>query len=797
MSNHTTADRHPGDEGEAGHLPWAGQAYSVKRFGVTITNCDSEPVQTPGCIQGHGALLVLNRSDLCVAQASENSDALLGRAVAALLGQPVSLVLGAQEEASLRRLLGRDDCERNPRYLCTLPAHDSVPALDVSVHTVDGVVVVEFEATGRSQPRPDPASWDPIGRVQHSVARLQKADTLQALGDIATAEIRSLTGLDRVMVYRFHADGHGEIVAENRRDDLAPWLGMHYPAQDIPEPAREIFRQSWIRPLREVGAPLAELVPLAHPDTGRPLTMTHCALRGPSLMHTEYLQNMGVTAGLTLAIRRGDQLWGLITGHHYSGAHDMSFEMRAACELLAVVVSLQHRAAQEREELVYRLQLDNVLQQLVTQAAHEGGLSALLDGPPTLLDAMSAGGAALLHRDRWTRAGAVPPEAELQALGAWLANRPELIDVERPIFVTDALAREYPPAAAWAGCGGGLMAIALSRTLGDMVLWFRPEALQSVRWSGNPDDKPRVLGPHGMRLTPRRSFELFVDSVRGRSLPWKSVEVDAALRFRAVLMELVVSRAAQLASLNADLARSNDDLDAFAYVASHDLKEPLRGIYKYAHQMATDAAERNDPDRERLAGLLRLALRMDSLLDSLLHFSRVGRVALLLEPVDVNEVVAEAIEMVDGRRRDKPAEIVVPVRLPVVQADRVRLREVFVNLLSNALKYNDRPITQVEIGCTVAGPQAPAGDGSPPGVTFFVRDNGIGIQPRHVDQVFKMFKRLHGRDEFGGGTGAGLTIVRKLVERHGGDVWFESTFGQGSTFFFTIPGVPAAKSNAA
>jgi len=456
--------------------------------------------------------------------------------------------------------------------------------------------------------------------------------------------------------------------------------------------------------------------------------------------------------------------------------------------LLAVVVSLQHRAAQEREELVYRLQLDNVLQQLVTQAAHEGGLSALLDGPPTLLDAMSAGGAALLHRDSWTRAGAVPPEPELQALGAWLANRPELIDVERPIFVTDALAREYPPAAAWAGCGGGLMAIALSRTRGDMVLWFRPETLQTVRWGGNPDDKPRVPGPHGMRLTPRRSFELFVDSVRGRSLPWKSVEVDAAVRFRAILMELVVSRAAQLASLNTDLARSNDDLDAFAYVASHDLKEPLRGIYKYAHQMATDAAERNDPDRERLAGLLRLALRMDSLLDSLLHFSRVGRVALLLETVDVNEVVAEAIEMVDGRRRDKPAEIVVPVRLPVVQADRVRLREVFVNLLSNALKYNDRPITQVEVGCSAAGPQ---------GVTFFVRDNGIGIQPRHVDQVFKMFKRLHGRDEFGGGTGAGLTIVRKLVERHGGDVWFESTFGQGSTFFFTIPGVPAAKSNAA
>jgi light-regulated signal transduction histidine kinase (bacteriophytochrome) len=113
---------------------------------------------------------------------------------------------------------------------------------------------------------------------------------------MACAEIRTLTGLDRVMVHRFHDDGHGEVVSERRREDLAPWLGQHYPAQDIPEPAREIFRQTWIRPLRDVDGGLAELLPLTHPDSGRPLTMTHCALRGPSVMYTEYLRNMGVAA---------------------------------------------------------------------------------------------------------------------------------------------------------------------------------------------------------------------------------------------------------------------------------------------------------------------------------------------------------------------------------------------------------------------------------------------------------------------------------------------------------------------
>jgi len=335
----------------------------------------------------------------------------------------------------------------------------------------------------------------------------------------------------------------------------------------------------------------------------------------------------------------------------------------------------------------------------------------------------------------------------------------------------------------------GLLAVPLSRRNDNVVLWFRPETIQTVKWGGDPTAKPMAVGPHGPRLTPRKSFELFTESVRQRSLPWQPVEVEAALRLRLLLLELVVSRTDQLAEKNADLTRSNEELDAFAYVASHDLKEPLRGISKYAHLLLEDAALAEGENRQRVDGLMRLTRRMDSLLDSLLHFSRVGRATLQFQSVDLDEVLAEALEIVAARRQEIPTDIVIPHSLPTVTCDRMRAREIFMNLLANALKYNDKPRREIEIGCLpMEGENAPAASASP---VFYVRDNGIGIEPRHFDLVFKMFKRLHGRDEFGGGSGAGLSIVQKLVEQHRGSVWVESAPGTGSTFYFTLAPDPS------
>ena len=780
--------------------PWVEQPYSIKRHGLTITNCDTEPVRTPGCIQAHGALLVLRLSDLSVLQASENTQAILGHKPHELLGHCVAAVVKNAGATRLRSILATEPSDRNPIYAFTLPADGPIGALDVTLHTIDGVALLEFEPAGRTQPgtgmhtgtgpaapglRPNP---DYYSFIKKAVARLQTADTLLGFCQRLAEEVRLLSGLDRVMVYKFHADNHGEVFAESCRNDLDPWLGMHYPAEDIPKPARDMFTKTWIRPVPDIDGELAEMVPLVNPYTGKPVDMTFCALRGVSVMYTEYLQNMGVSAGLTMALRRDNDLWGLIACHHYSGAHHVPYELRSACEFLAQVASLQHRAIEDRENAAYRLRLEEVNQQLLSVAAQEGGLASMTDGEPSLLGAMHASGAALFHRDRWWRVGQTPTELQLEALGAWLVARLESVSMVNSVYATHALSADYPAGAAFADVASGVLAAPLSRSGQNLMMWFRPEVQKTVNWGGNPRDKPQAVGPHGPRLTPRRSFELFSESVHLQSTPWLTVELDAVARLRTLIMELVIVRAERLAGLNADLARSNEELDSFAYVASHDLKEPLRGIYKYAHQMM-EATPANEDEKRKLEGLMRLTLRMDSLLDSLLHFSRVGREELTLENVDLNDVFADAVEMVGSRTDDGRTQISAPRTLPWVMCDRVRVREVLVNLLSNAIKYNDKDSKYVEVG--YVGAQEASLRSAFPADTdgqtvYYVRDNGIGIASRHFGQIFKMFKRLHGREDFGGGTGAGLTIVRKLVERHGGQVWLESITGEGSTFLFTL-----------
>jgi len=768
---------------ERAPAPWEGQVYSTKRHGLTIANCDAEPVQTPGCVQSRGVLLVVRITDLTILQASENAETWFGMAATALLGRPVAVAVGEDGQLQLAQLIRGDRIDRNPTFALTVAATDARPALDVSVHTIDGVAVVELEPASTTATLPDYYLM-----VKDAIGRLQAARSLVELSQTACDEIARISGLDRVMVYKFHDDGHGEVLTEHRRPDLPSWCGLHYPAEDIPAPARDVFRQIWLRPVCDAAAPLAELVPLTNPDTGLPLVMTHCVLRGPSVMYTEYLQNMGVAASLTMPIRRGDVLWGLIAGHHTTPIA-FPWQLRAACELFAQVASLQHQAAEDREHLQYRLRMERTQHQLVAVAAQDGELASLVVAQPSLLEALDATGAALYHRGRWWRLGATPSELELDALGLWLHARPELGSVTRPIYVSDALPHVYPAAEAFAGVASGVLAVRLSRAATSLIVWFRAETIATVSWAGNPADKPTVVGPHGPRLTPRRSFELFVESVRMRSRPWKSVEVEAALRLRALVMEIVVGYADRLADMNADLARSNEELDAFAYVASHDLKEPLRGIYKYAHQLLGDAELVSEQQRKRLDGLLRLTLRMDSLLESLLHYSRVGRSTLQPQPVELDVIVAEAVETVAARVAERPTVLTRTRPLPTVRCDHVRVREIWVNLLSNALKYNDKPERRIEIGHLDADEAGERG-AMPPEVAgqavFYVRDNGLGILPRHRDQVFRLFRRLHAQGEWGGGTGAGLTIVQKLVERHGGRVWLDSTPGIGSTFFFTL-----------
>lgn len=264
------------------------------------------------------------------------------------------------------------------------------------------------------------------------------------------------------------------------------------------------------------------------------------------------------------------------------------------------------------------------------------------------------------------------------------------------------------------------------------------------------------------------AFNQMLSQIEERDTALLSAKDDLEHRVQARTRELRVA--------NDELQQTNRELDDFAYIASHDLKEPLRGIHNYSMFLLEDYADKLDHEgRAKLETLMRLTRRMEVLIDSLLRYSRLGRVDLAMEEVDLNETVAEVLENLDVNLRAEQVEVITPRPLPRVRGDRVQLGEIFHNLIVNGVKYNESQGKRIEIGYR---------DGQPP--VFYVRDNGIGIPDKHHEAIFRIFKRLHARDKYGGGTGAGLTIVKKIVERHNGRIRVESTPGEGTTFYFTL-----------
>ncbi|NJO38112.1 MAG: hypothetical protein HC871_11495 [Rhizobiales bacterium] len=231
-----------------------------------------------------------------------------------------------------------------------------------------------------------------------------------------------------------------------------------------------------------------------------------------------------------------------------------------------------------------------------------------------------------------------------------------------------------------------------------------------------------------------------------------------------------------------ELERSNQELDQFAYIASHDLKEPLRAIYNHASFLLEDyQGKLGDEGDKRLNRLIMLSRRMEKLIADLLYFSRLGRGDQAMDVLDLNDVVANVEANLKESLISRNARIDVPAPLPAISGHPAHIAVLFQNLISNGTKYNDADLKVIEIG------RLPSEDPGPvPYATLYVRDNGIGIDDRFKVDVFHLFKRLNGEKAYGGGTGAGLTFVKKIVENHGGRIWLDSTPGGGTTFFFTL-----------
>jgi light-regulated signal transduction histidine kinase (bacteriophytochrome) len=743
---------------------------------LDLTNCDKEPIHVPGAIQPHGVLLVLREPQLTVTHVSENAPELLGMPAQRLLGARFGELVEPSVRESLETSLRGERLKQLNPLKVVWRVDGTERFFDGIAHRHQGRLLLELEPSSEKGSLPFLSFYH---AAREALSRLRDARDLQELSEAAVREVRRLTGFDRVLIYRFDAEWNGSVIAEDRDARADPYLGLHFPASDIPRQARELYELNWLRIIPNVRYTPARVVALPDTEAQGPLDLSFSALRSVSPIHLEYLRNMGAHASMSVSLMKEGKLWGLISCTDVSGPRYLPYEVRIACEFLGEVMSSLLAVKEGLEDYDQRIRSKSMHAALLERMTREVDFVSALVGPePNLLDLVQAQGAAIHFNGRTTVLGQAPEDEQLAALLGWLGER-----TGSDVFCTDRLASEYLPAEDFQHVAAGLIAAPLSRGRSSFVLWFRPEVVQTVSWSGNPT-KPVELENGQPRLHPRKSFELWKETVRGRCLPWKPYEVEAAAELRKAIIDVVLQRSEELLKLNTELERSNVELDAFAYAASHDLKEPLRGIHNYTQLALRELGETLEPGtRSRLDTVVRLTQRMESLINSLLHYSQVGRTELSLRETDLNEVVAQVLELLKPRLEEGRVEVRLRP-LPSARCDRVRIAEVFTNLITNALKYNDKPERWVEVGAVPAGEE---GYGA-----YYVRDNGIGIKPEYHEAIFRIFKRLHGRDKFGGGTGTGLTIVNRIIERHNGRIWLESTPGQGTTFFFTLATSPGA-----
>ena len=501
-----------------------------------LTNCERELIHLAGSVQPHGVLLSISESLMEIVQVSSNADALLGVDAKSLLNQPLSL-LGADLADRVASLAATTDMADPVPFACQVFAKRETVQFEGTVHRILGsILLVEISPVDPGEAKLQTISLDGPELIEHlgvSVHRLSAAASIGTLADAVVRRFRDMLGYDRVMVYKFDPDGHGKIIAEARDPRLETLLGHHYPSTDIPQRARELYIRNRLRVLVDVNYAAAALVPRQLPGTGEELDMSMCHLRSMSPLHLQYLKNMGVTATLVVSLIRGGKLWGLIACHHYT-PRNLSFAVRAAADLLAEVVSTRIAAIENYAYAQVAIQVRRLEQRLIEATSTEGDWRlALFRNPHTLLRPLEATGSALFYDGEILTSGEVPSTPELRALAQWVGGQEA-----DGAFSSSSVERANPDLHSLTPTASGVLAIKLSISRADYLMWFRKEQLLTVTWAGEPHKQ--LVGSDPLELSPRRSFAAWSEMVRGTSLPWTSSDIALAHAFRGSLIDIIL-----------------------------------------------------------------------------------------------------------------------------------------------------------------------------------------------------------------------------------------------------------------
>ncbi|MDK2759782.1 MAG: GAF domain-containing protein [Sphingopyxis sp.] len=498
---------------------------------VDLSNCDREPIHIPGSIQPHGCLLACDAGATVMLRHSTNSGALLG-IEGPINGRYLVDVTGGQQAHELRNALSRAQLSGRSALVFGFDLENG-RRFDVAVHRCKGSTILEFEPT-------EPKVAEPLEMARAMIGRITAIDTVERLTRDTARLVQAALGYDRVMIYQFGADGAGKVVSEAKRPHLESFLGQYFPATDIPQQARALYLKNTIRIISDANFERIPIEPVLD-ASGEPLDLSFAHLRSVSPIHCEYLRNMGVGASMSISIIIDGALWGLIACHHY-GPRTLSMAERVAAEMFGEFFSLHLNALQHKQSLDAAHAAREALDRFLRDTVGVQDINTMLrDKLGDFSKLIPCDGVAMWLDGRLTVEGSVPPREAVPALVRFAETV-----AEGAVWATHKLSNVVPGAASHADLAAGMLVIPLSQRPRDFLFFFRKELVHTLDWAGNPE-KTYETGPLGDRLTPRKSFAIWKETVRHESAPWTEHERKFAEATRIALVEVILQHSERLA----------------------------------------------------------------------------------------------------------------------------------------------------------------------------------------------------------------------------------------------------------
>jgi two-component system, chemotaxis family, sensor kinase Cph1 len=763
--------------------------------------CGLEPIHIPGCVQPHGALLAVLSDSGVITHASANLDVILGRAAETVIGLALADVLGDEARQTICNPASANGMKLEQVYVLRGPDGGT---LHLRAHQSGRHLCLDMEPVRR-----EPGQSPPVIMLQSLLEVFVGATSRDEICAIAVDGLKSIAGYDRVMAYRFCENGDGEVIAEAREPHLEPYLGLRYPASDIPPQARRLYQRHRVGVICDTSYDPVALLADPTLSDAEPVDLTRSSLRSVSPIHREYLRNMQVAASMTVAVVSGQKLWGFLLCHHGS-PRVAAPDLRSVADMIGQYVALRLADLEAAEIDAGRVADLHTTADLLTAPMPLPEAFTAAETP--LLRMVDATGVVVRLSGENFHLGKHPRAAAEGALELMLSH------THGEIVAVDDLSRRYPELARSAAELSGALLMPLSHGHEDAIIWLRPEKTGTVRWAGNPA-KPGVIDPATGRLSPRKSFAPWIETVTGRSSPWSKSDLELAQQLASVVQAEMARRARKdlrhmevdLEQRVVDLERVKADLEAqkfeliatatelclardaaeaassaksdFLAMMSHEIRTPMTSMTGMLSLLRDTPL---NEEQKQLAEVARSsAAALLAVINDILDFSKLEAGRLLPEAINFNleRLTGEVSSLLDAAASDKGPRAVVSLDNDIPKwlcGDPNRIRQILLNLANNAIKFAEKGSVRIAVSHRV-GPD----DGIE--LRVEVIDEGPGIAPDVQARLFSPFTQADcSVSRKYGGTGLGLAICKQLCLMMGGTIGVDSAPGCGSTFWFTV-----------